>query len=117
MEAFFKQVGKLDHIIFTAGDKLASIPIQSVAYKAIMRAGRIRFFAPLLIANVDLYGMTRNLAIDQKPMRVNLVSPAAVVTELWKDMAGEVAEAYLWLTEDSNVTGNIAACDSGASLV
>ncbi|PBP22612.1 short chain dehydrogenase [Diplocarpon rosae] len=176
IEALFQQVGKLDHIVFTAGDKLASMPIQSITYEAIIRAGQIRFIAPLLVAKVGskylnpgpassivltsghvadrpipewsivagycagLHGMTRNLAIDLKPIRVNLVSPAAVVTELWKDMSQdqqqemfkgiaekvptghvgkpeEVAEAYLWLMKDSNVTGNIAASDSGASLV
>ena len=30
-----------------------------------------------------LQGMTRGLALDMKPIRVNLVSPGAVDTELW----------------------------------
>ena len=33
-----------------------------------------------------LHGMVRNLALDLKPVRVNLVSPGAVDTELWKEM-------------------------------
>lgn len=67
-----------------------------------------------------LHGRTRNLALDLKLIRVNLVSPGGLDTELWKDMekderekmykgwaernptghagmAEEVAEAYLWL--------------------
>jgi NAD(P)-dependent dehydrogenase (short-subunit alcohol dehydrogenase family) len=87
-----------------------------------------------------LHGMTRNLALELKPIRVNLVSPGGLETDLWKDMpskdreamykqwaernptghvgtAEEVAEAYLWLMKDSNVTGRIAASDSGSLLV
>jgi NAD(P)-dependent dehydrogenase (short-subunit alcohol dehydrogenase family) len=36
-----------------------------------------------------MHGMTRNLAIDLKPIRVNLVSPGLVDTNLWKDMSAE----------------------------
>lgn len=87
-----------------------------------------------------LHGMTRNLALDLKPIRVNLVSPGAVDTELWKDFTAEqkegffksisakvptgrigrpedVAEAYLWLMKDSNVTGFVASTNSGTLLV
>ena len=87
-----------------------------------------------------LHGMTRGLALDLKPIRVNLVSPGGLETELWGHMseterekmykgwaernptahtgkAEEVAEAYLWLMKDTNVTGRVAASDSGALLV
>ena len=33
-----------------------------------------------------LHGMVRNLAVDLKPVRVNLASPGPVDTELWKEM-------------------------------
>ena len=36
--------------------------------------------------SAGLHGMARNLAIDLKPVRVNVVSPGAVDTELWKGM-------------------------------
>lgn len=78
--------------------------------------------------------------MDLKPVRVNLVSPGPVDTELWKGMGDgakknmfkeiegrvptghvgrpeEVAEAYLWLMKDSNVTGFVACSDSGTKLV
>lgn len=84
--------------------------------------------------------MTRNLALELKPVRVNLVSPGAVDTELWSGMPSEVkarmfkqiaettptgrvgrpedvAETYLWLMKDSNATGTVATSDSGAYLV
>jgi NAD(P)-dependent dehydrogenase (short-subunit alcohol dehydrogenase family) len=125
IEALFKQTGKVDHIVFTAGDKLATVPIKESTYESIIRAGQVRFFAPLLVAKVGskylnpgpessivlttgnvaehpipnwsvvasyaagLHGMTRNLALDLKPIRVNIVSPGAIDTELWKDMSAE----------------------------
>jgi NAD(P)-dependent dehydrogenase (short-subunit alcohol dehydrogenase family) len=42
--------GKLDHVIFTAGDALATIPLQDMTYENIVAAGQVRFFAPLLLA-------------------------------------------------------------------
>lgn len=36
--------------------------------------------------------MTRNLALDLKPIRVNLVSPGAIDTELWDHMGEERKE-------------------------
>jgi len=176
IEKLFSQTGKVDHIIVTAGDKLATVPISEVTYEFILAAGQVRFFAPLLVAKVGvkylnpgpessiifttgsvadhpmpnwsvvasyasgMHGMTRNLALDLKPVRVNLVSPGAIQTELW-DTFGEkersamfkgiaekvptghvgkpeeVAEAYLWLMKDSNVTGFVACSDSGSKLV
>ncbi|KAG0645130.1 Core atranone cluster (CAC) 9 [Hyphodiscus hymeniophilus] len=176
IEQLFKSVGKVDHIVFTAGDKLAAMPVQETTLEKIHAAGQIRFAAPLLVAKVGsrymekgpnssivlttgsvaehpipnwsvvagygaaLHGMTRNLAIDLKPIRVNLVSPGGLKTELWKDMSSEeqekmykdwaernptgragtpeeVAEAYLYLLKDSNVTGRVVHSDSGALLV
>jgi NAD(P)-dependent dehydrogenase (short-subunit alcohol dehydrogenase family) len=42
--------GKLDHIVFTAGDALATIPLSDMSYENMVAAGQIRFFAPLLLA-------------------------------------------------------------------
>jgi len=176
IEALFEKTGTVDHIIFTAGDKLAITPLQGISYESILAAGQVRFFAPILVAKIGskyltkgptssiilttgtvadrpisdwsvvagyaaaLHGLTRNLALDLKPVRVNCISPGAVDTELWKDMSEqqkggmfkiiaekvptahvgkpeEVAEAYLWLMKDTNVTGIVAYSDSGARLV
>jgi len=87
-----------------------------------------------------LHGMCRGLALDLKPLRVNLISPGAVDTELWAGMsedakagmfkqieksmptgkvghAEDVAEAYLYLMKDWNATGSIVSTNSGSLLV
>jgi NAD(P)-dependent dehydrogenase (short-subunit alcohol dehydrogenase family) len=88
----------------------------------------------------SLKGLTRNLALDLKPIRVNIVSPGFVETELWDNQEPEarkglfewtktvtalqkigqpeeVAEAFLWLMKDTNVTGSVAETNSGMKLV
>jgi NAD(P)-dependent dehydrogenase (short-subunit alcohol dehydrogenase family) len=48
--------GKLDHIIYTAGDALATIPLSDMSYENVVQAGQLRFFAPLLLAKfLDKY--------------------------------------------------------------
>jgi NAD(P)-dependent dehydrogenase (short-subunit alcohol dehydrogenase family) len=87
-----------------------------------------------------LQGMVRGLALDLKPVRVNLVSPGAVDTELWKDMSEEqkkgmfegiakktlvgsvgkvddVAESFLYLMKDQNITGAMISTSGGHLLV
>jgi NAD(P)-dependent dehydrogenase (short-subunit alcohol dehydrogenase family) len=123
IQKLFEACGQVDHIVFTAGDRLATISLQDTTYENIIRAGQVRFIAPLLVAKIGsrylksktaessiifttgsvaekpipgwsvvasfaagLHGMVRNLAIDLKPVRVNVVSPGAVDTELWKGM-------------------------------
>ncbi len=89
--------------------------------------------------NTSLEGMTRGLAVDLKPVRVNLVSPGAVHTERFGDVAedkmeeflrrmreatttGEVgrpedvAEAYLYAMKDRFLSGTIISSDGGRLL-
>ena len=125
VKALFEKVGKLDHVVFTAGDSLAQMELATVDMEKMKKAGMVRFFAPLMVAKyaakylsegpnssivlttgavserpisgwsvigsfaTGLQGMTRGLALDLKPIRVNLVSPGAVKTELWRDMSEE----------------------------
>lgn len=177
IKELFEKTGSVDHIVFTAGDKLAVKSIHETSYESIISAGHVRFIAPLLVAKVGskylsagptssitfttgtvaehpipnwsvvasyaagLHGMTRNLALDLKPIRVNLVSPGMIVTEMWNHMGTpeenekifkatseklptgrvgqpeDVAEAYLWLMKDKNVTGVVVASDSGSRLI
>lgn len=82
-----------------------------------------------------LHTMTRNLAVELKPIRVNHVCPGAVDTELWGPdreaiiaqysetafmgraaSADEVAEAYLYLMKDTNSTGSTVNTNGGALL-
>lgn len=82
-----------------------------------------------------LHGMTRSLAVDLKPVRVNLVSPGATDTEIWGanrekikeamakesllgkvGTAEEVAEAYIYLMKDTNATGACVSTSGGILL-
>ncbi|KAL4778315.1 hypothetical protein BJX76DRAFT_362860 [Aspergillus varians] len=83
-----------------------------------------------------LFGITRTLALDLAPIRVNLVSPGTTDTEIQgpeeqreKNMAAAaerallgkvgtpVAEAYIYLMKDSNNTGTCASTSRGGGLV
>jgi NAD(P)-dependent dehydrogenase (short-subunit alcohol dehydrogenase family) len=84
--------------------------------------------------------LTRALAVELAPIRVNLVCPGVVRTELWSNMteearnalyqatgsslpvgrvgeADDVAEAYLYLMRETYSTGQIIIVDGGAALV
>lgn len=84
--------------------------------------------------------LTRGLALDLSPLRVNAVSPGAVHTELFSDIPEdrlpsvldkfrhesitgtvgkpeEVAEAYIQCMKNSFMTGAIIPCDGGRLLV
>ncbi|KAL2823551.1 hypothetical protein BDW59DRAFT_96534 [Aspergillus cavernicola] len=87
-----------------------------------------------------LQGMMRGLALDLKPIRVNLVSPGGVDTEMWdvlgdegkaelvKELARatftgkvgkveEVVEAFLYCMKDGNLTGSMISSNAGRLLV
>jgi NAD(P)-dependent dehydrogenase (short-subunit alcohol dehydrogenase family) len=51
--------------------------------------------------------VTRNLAIDLKPIRVNCVSPGAVETELWDSMPKEAKAAMMKSIAEKVPTGRI----------
>jgi NAD(P)-dependent dehydrogenase (short-subunit alcohol dehydrogenase family) len=84
-------------------------------------------------------GLTRALALELAPLRVNIVSPGVVQTPLWRDMtsadrdalyasesrrlpvghvasAEEIAQGYLYLMRQSFVTGQTLAIDGGGLL-
>ena len=172
----FEKTGQLDHVVYTAGDQLATIPIAEVTLAQIKQAGMVRFFAPVLVAKyapkylsksvessitftagavserpipgwsvvngfaTGLHGSTRGLALDLKPIRVNLVNPGAVDTELWSGLPEEakqevfksfkdkmttgtvgkvedVAEAYLYCIKDKNLSGALISTSGGALLL
>jgi NAD(P)-dependent dehydrogenase (short-subunit alcohol dehydrogenase family) len=84
--------------------------------------------------------LTRALAIELAPIRVNAVSPGVVRTNLWQNMsaaershlyesvgnslpigrvgeAGDVAQAYLFLMQEEYSTGQTVVVDGGMVLV
>jgi NAD(P)-dependent dehydrogenase (short-subunit alcohol dehydrogenase family) len=85
-------------------------------------------------------GLTRALAVELAPIRVNIVSPGVVRTSLWANMAeadraaqyqqmsdrlpvghvgdaAEIAQAYLYLMGQTYSTGQVLVVDGGAVLV
>lgn len=89
------------------------------------------------------HGLVRSLALELKPVRVNLISLGAVDTELWEKALGpgwrekkmalfesqakklatgrvglveDVVESYLYVLKDKNVTGSVIRTDGGILL-
>ncbi|OQE41349.1 hypothetical protein PENCOP_c005G05538 [Penicillium coprophilum] len=83
--------------------------------------------------------MMKALAVDLKPLRVNVVSPGAIITEVVREMLGphydmaiqmakdkslvgsagtpeSVAQAYLYLMKDQFVTGTVLETNGGLLL-
>jgi NAD(P)-dependent dehydrogenase (short-subunit alcohol dehydrogenase family) len=109
-------------IIFTSG-RIAEKPMKGATVAAGWATG--------------LFGLTKTLALDLAPIRVNLVSPGTTDTEMQGSgearvqrmaMAAkasllgkvgtpeEVAEAYLYYMKDSNNTGSWISTSGGALL-
>ena len=141
----FSQCGpaKLDHIVFTAGDKLATLKLEDATLEIIQKAAMVRFNAPLLVAkhaaaylnpgpassitlttgsvsekpNKDwsvvasyasgLHGMTRGLALDMAPLRVNSISPGAVQTPLWDGMPRDQLDGFRQDIKEKCTTGEV----------
>lgn len=84
-------------------------------------------------------GLTRALAVELKPLRVNCVAPGVVKTDLWAGMGvaerdafyaseaarlpvghigevEEIAESYLYLIRQTYVTGQVLYVDGGGLL-
>ncbi len=112
-------------LVFTSGS-VASKPDPGWAILAFVAGGMV--------------SLAKGLAVDLAPVRVNVVQPGYVDTGLWAPMGDQkraefqkmiegkmptgkfaqpedVAEAYLWLLKDANVTGTVAATDAGQLLV
>jgi NAD(P)-dependent dehydrogenase (short-subunit alcohol dehydrogenase family) len=85
-------------------------------------------------------GLTRALAVELAPVRVNIVAPGVVKSPLWANIAEtdraalyqqtaeklpvrhvgeveEIAEAYLYLMQQTYGTGDIVRVDGGGALV
>lgn len=110
----FEQPGHFDHLIYSAGDSL-----------------RIGALAGVCSA---MEGLTRALAVESAPIRVNLVSPGVVRTPLWAAEAryaasgvalpvgyvGEakvLAQTHLYLMTNRYATRQTVVVDGGGVLV
>ncbi|KAG8168273.1 hypothetical protein KVR01_003962 [Diaporthe batatas] len=145
--------GQIHHVVYTAADPLSLGPLEETTTEGVLKAAHLRMVAPIMLGKVaphkgwavityfaaGLHGLTKALATDLAPLRVNCVAPGFVDTSLWDSMgeeakralldrirgemplgrigkAEDVAEAYLWLMKDSNVTGTVASTNSGQFL-
>jgi NAD(P)-dependent dehydrogenase (short-subunit alcohol dehydrogenase family) len=111
-----------------------SITLMSGLYST--RPARGGAIAAAAVAAVE--GMTRALALDLAPIRVNAVAPGLIDTPLWDSFGAqreailargatlpvgrigrpeEVAEAVLFLMSNGFVTGTVLAIDGGGSLI
>jgi NAD(P)-dependent dehydrogenase (short-subunit alcohol dehydrogenase family) len=152
---FFGKVGPFDHLVFTAGDWGGRAP-RAIAETDLGKAAdlfAVRFWgalaaikhaAPLIrgAGSITLTNehLTRGLAVDLAPIRVNAVCPGAIRTDVWnaipsddrearmKQMTerlpiarigepNEVAEAYLYLMKAGYTTGQVLLVDGGGSVV
>lgn len=177
LKAFFDNVGKFDHLVYSSADALSLGGLEAATYESIVKAGEIRLFSVILAVKTAVYGgylnsggsvvlttgsvaekpiagwsvvssfaaglsgLARNLALDLSPknLRVNAVSPGGVATELWdslpkeqrdgmmKEIAAqtlthhvasptEVAQAYLYLLKDTNITGQTISTNGGGPI-
>jgi NAD(P)-dependent dehydrogenase (short-subunit alcohol dehydrogenase family) len=167
-------IGELDHLIYTAGDRVAPRPLGEVPVDEARRLFDVRFWgavaairhaAPRIRAGGSIVltsstiavrppagaalvaagaaaieGLTRGLAVELAPVRVNAVRPGAVHTPLWDAVPeprrsallsalaertitktvgqpGQIAAAHLYLMDNRFVTGTVLTVDGGAVVL
>ena len=172
--AFFAGAGEFDHLVYTAGEQLALMPVAGLDLDEARKFFGLRYFGalgavrsalPHLSAHGSITltsgtaaarggpgwsvassicgaveGLTRSLAVELAPLRVNAVAPGVVRSPLWQNIAeadreqmydqigaaipadrvGEVedvARAYLYCITQTWVTGTVLTTDGGSVLV
>ncbi|KAA2267074.1 SDR family oxidoreductase [Solihabitans fulvus] len=173
VQAFLDDLGGLDHLVFTAGEPLALMPLDTMDLDHAREFFGLRYFgalsaakaaAPLVRAGGSItlttgtagerpsagwsvaasicgaiIGLTRALAVELAPLRVNAVSPGVVRSPLWDSVpeadreqlyaataaslplgrVGEVedvARAFLYLMTQPHATGTVLGVDGGTLL-
>jgi NAD(P)-dependent dehydrogenase (short-subunit alcohol dehydrogenase family) len=161
--SFFETVGEFDHLVYTAGDPLQDaqsflgIRYWGAFLATKYGAPKIRAGGSIVLTSgmasrrsrkgwsviSSICGATealgRALAVELAPLRVNVVCPGTVRTELWDNLpeaareamyqraeqnllvkhvgeADEVAQAYLYLMRGGFTTGQVVVTDGGASV-
>ncbi|MCL2554160.1 MAG: SDR family oxidoreductase [Actinomycetia bacterium] len=170
----FASLGDFDHLVYTAGEPLALMPLETLDIGAARSFFDVRFFSALdavraaaprlrdggsvtlttgtakdrpgpgwaVAAGIcgAVEALTKALAVELAPVRVNAVAPGVVRSPLWSGMSeadrdamyanigaslpvrrvGEVediAQAYLYLISQPYTTGSIITIDGGTVLV
>ena len=169
----FEDLGSIDHLVFTAGEPLALMSLDTLDLDKAREFFTLRYFAALWAVRSSIphlrpggsitlttgiashrpgpgwavaasicgavESLTRALAVELAPIRVNAVSPGVVRSPLWASMtpasreqfyrdtaaslpAGrvgevdEIAQAYLFCLTQPFATGSILTVDGGAVL-
>ena len=169
----FDDLGDFDHLVYTAGEPLALMNLDTLDLKQAKEFFDLRYFGALwavhaAIPHLRLGGsitlttgiagrrpgpgwgvaasicgavesLTRALAVELAPIRVNAVSPGVVRSPLWDSMTADsrdqmyrdtaagipagrigevddIAQAYLYFLTQPFATGSILTIDGGAVL-
>ncbi|MFI6100507.1 SDR family oxidoreductase [Lentzea sp. NPDC051213] len=165
VEAFFREIGEIDHLVYTAGEPLALMTIADLDRDRARNFFGLRYFGVLdavgaarVTTSITLTtgiakdrpgpgwavaasicgaveALTKALAVELAPIRVNAVSPGVVRSPLWGPDAEqlysdvgrtvplqrvgeveEIAHAYLYLMTQPWATGTILTVDGGTVL-
>lgn len=174
VDAFFGEVGEFDHLVYTAGDPLVTMPISELDIEKARASFQIRFFGVLSVVGSAashirnggsitltsgassvrprpggmlrssvcgaVESLTRALAVELAPIRVNAVRPGVVRSPLWVEMdeaerdqmyknvgasllvghvgeIDELARAYTYCMTQTFATGSVLNVDGGLVLV
>jgi NAD(P)-dependent dehydrogenase (short-subunit alcohol dehydrogenase family) len=174
IKTFFQRQGNFDHLVYTAGEGISLIPIDTLVLDEARAYFNIRYWGALASAKYGhshinaggtislvggtasprpgkgwslgasitaaMEGFTRAMAVELAPIRVNLVSPGIIRTNLWNGFpeadrnaiyeaeakrlpAGRVGEAediagtFLFFMNNPHITGQIVIVDGGSVLV
>ncbi len=174
IEKLFTEIGKFDHLVYTAGETLQLGNIADTAIDTAKQFFNVRYWgaftsvkyaAPNINAGGSIVltggvaaerpgkgwslgasicaameGFTRAMAVELAPVRVNLVSPGLVKTDLWSAMteaeregmyghyseqlpvkyiAGpeDIAQTYIYLMQQKYNTGQVVVTDGGYVLI
>ena len=169
----FDRISELDHLVYTAGDRVTPRPLTEVTPEEARQLFEVRFWGAVTAVRhaaprirpggsivltsgtigvrpspgaalaagsaAAIEGLTRGLAVELAPVRVNAVRPGAIRTPLWDSVpqerrtalfaalaertlaktAGEpeqIAAAHLYLMDNRFVTGTVLTVDGGAVL-
>ncbi|MEV0407900.1 SDR family oxidoreductase [Actinoallomurus sp. NPDC050550] len=172
--ALFDELGEFDHLVYTAGEPMTLMPLDTLDLDAARHFFTLRYFGALTAVRAAvphlrkdgsitlttgvakdrpgpgwavaasicgaMEALTKALAVELAPIRVNVVSPGVVRSPLWSAMgeadrermyaeiggaipAGRVGEvediarAYVFLMTEPFATGTVLTVDGGSVLV
>lgn len=174
VNALFADLGEIDHLVFTAGEPLSMMPIDTLDLDAARGFFGLRYFGALSAVHAAaprlrtggsitltsgsagerggpgwsvaasicgaVEALSRSLAVELAPLRVNAVAPGVVRSPLWRGMTeadreqmyqqisaglpagrvgeiADVAQAYLYCMTQRWTTGTVLHIDGGTLLV